>query len=277
MVEFILAAASAFWLGILTSISPCPLATNIAAISFVAQNVKDPRRVLFSGFLYTFGRTLVYVVLAVILVASLLSTPHVSHALQKYMNKILGPILILVGMVLLNLITLKWPGTNPSEGFQQRAGRMGMWGAGLLGIGFALSFCPISGALYFGSLLPLSLQHNSRLLLPALFGVGTALPVVVFAVIIAWSAGSLGRAFDSITKVERWARIVTGIVFICVGIYLVLTNIFQVLPLSFVIAGYYRISTSLIACEYSPASIRQKYTPLPTIVPRSFEPSQSIE
>jgi cytochrome c biogenesis protein CcdA len=230
MVELLVASASAFWLGILTSISPCPLATNIAAISFVAQSVKDPKRVLLSGLLYTVGRTLVYVVLAMVLVASLLSTPHVSHALQKYMHKIMGPILIVVGMILLNLIPIRWPGTNPGEGFQQRAGRMGMWGAGLLGIGFALSFCPISGALYFGSLLPLSLQHNSKLLLPALFGVGTALPVVVFAIIIAWSANLLGKAFDSITKVERFARIATGVVIIGVGIYLTLSNVFQLLP-----------------------------------------------
>ncbi len=166
MAEIIIASASAFWLGVLTSISPCPLATNIAAISFVAQNVKDPRRVVVSGCLYTLGRSTVYVVLAVILVTSLLSTPHVSHALQKYMNKILGPILIIVGMILLNLIPIRWPGMSPGEEFQKRAGKMGMWGAGLLGVGFALSFCPISGALYFGSLLPLSLQHNSKILLP---------------------------------------------------------------------------------------------------------------
>jgi cytochrome c-type biogenesis protein len=230
MDDFVVVSLSALWLGILTSISPCPLATNIAAISFVAREVNDPRRALISGVLYTIGRTIAYVGLAVILVMSLLSAPHVSHILQKYMNKILGPLLILVGMFLLNLIRFGWSGSGPGDGFQQRAGKMGMWGAGLLGIGFALSFCPISAALYFGSLLPLAVQHNSKFILPSLYGIGTALPVVVFAVIIAWSANSLGKAYASITRIERWARIGTGVVFICVGIYFTLDNIFGVLP-----------------------------------------------
>jgi cytochrome c biogenesis protein CcdA len=230
MDDFFLVSVSALWLGILTSISPCPLATNIAAISYVAREVNDPRRVLMSGVLYTVGRTIAYVGLAVILVMSLLSAPHVSHILQKYMNKILGPLMILVGMFLLNLIRFGWSGSGPGEEFQRRAGKMGMWGAGLLGIGFALSFCPISAALYFGSLLPLTLQHNSKFVLPSLYGIGTALPVVVFAVIIAWSANSLGNAYASITRVERWARIATGVVFIGVGIYFTLDNIFGVLP-----------------------------------------------
>jgi cytochrome c-type biogenesis protein len=229
MDEILFTSLSALWLGILTSISPCPLATNIAAITYIARDVDNPRRVLFGGMLYTAGRTMAYVVLAVLLVASLLSAPLVSHFLQKYMNKILGPVLILVGMFLLDLIHIGWTGGGPSEGLKRRAGRMGMWGAGLLGFGFALSFCPISAALYFGSLLPLALESNSRVVLPMLYGIGTALPVVVFAVIIAVSANSLGRFFNCITRVERWARIITGIVFIGVGIYFVLDTIFGVI------------------------------------------------
>ena len=229
MVDLPVAALSALWLGILTSISPCPLATNIAAISYVGREVKDPRRVLFSGIFYTVGRTAAYVVLAFALVASLMSAPHVSHSLQKYMNKILGPLLIVVGLFLLDWIRIGWTGTKPGEGFQKRVGNMGMWGAGLLGFGFALSFCPISAALYFGSLLPLALEHESRVLLPLLYGVGTALPVVVFAVIIAWSAKSLSKAFVGITRIERWARLTTGAVFIIAGIYLTLENIFGIL------------------------------------------------
>ena len=104
MTEFLIGIASAFWLGILTSISPCPLATNIAAISFVGRRVGSPAKVFLAGLLYTAGRTLTYLVLGVLLVSSLLSAPYLSHVLQKYMNKALGPILILVGMVLVELI-----------------------------------------------------------------------------------------------------------------------------------------------------------------------------
>jgi cytochrome c biogenesis protein CcdA len=176
------------------------------------------------------GRSVAYVALAMLLVVSLLSAPHVSNFLQKYMNKVMGPLLIIVGMFLSNLIRFGWSGAGPSDAFQQRAGKAGIWGAGLLGIGFALSFCPVSAALFFGSLLPLAVQNNSKILLPLIYGIGTALPVVVFAVIVAWSANSLGRAFTSITRVERWARIITGIIIICVGVYLTLDNIFGVIP-----------------------------------------------
>jgi cytochrome c biogenesis protein CcdA len=228
MVDLPLAALSALWLGILTSISPCPLATNIAAISFVGRSVGSPRRVLVSGVLYTAGRTIAYVGLAFVLIASLMSAPQVSHVLQKYMNKALGPILVIVGLLLLGWIETGWTGSSPGEGLQRRAGKWGMWGAGFLGFIFALSFCPISAALYFGSLLPLALENESKVLLPLLYGVGTALPVVVFAGVIAWSAKSLSKAFAGVTRVERWARLVTGGVFVVVGVYLTLENIFGI-------------------------------------------------
>jgi cytochrome c biogenesis protein CcdA len=228
MADWPLAASSALWLGVLTSISPCPLATNIAAISFVGRSVGNPRRVLLSGVLYTAGRTFAYVGLAFVLVASLMSAPWVSHVLQKYMNKALGPLLIIVGLLLLGWIQTGWTGSSPGEGLRRRAGKWGIWGSGLLGLVFALSFCPISAALYFGSLLPLALENESRLLLPLLYGIGTALPVVVFAVIIAWSAKSLSKAFAGVTRIERWARPVTGWVFVVIGIYLSLENIFGI-------------------------------------------------
>ncbi len=229
MDSFLLAAASAFWLGILTSISPCPLATNIAAISFIGRRVGNPRRVFLTGLLYTGGRTLTYLVLGIVLVASLLSMSELSLMLQKYMNKLLGPILIIAGMFLLELISLNFSGRGVSDRFQKRAETFGMWGAGLLGIIFALSFCPLSAALFFGSLIPLSLQHNSSITMPLLYGIGTGLPVLVFAIIIAFGAQSLGKAFNILTMIEKWARRITGTIFILVGIYYCLVYIFHLL------------------------------------------------
>jgi len=159
--SLLLGALSALWLGILTSISPCPLATNIAAISFIGRRIGRTRVVFFTGLLYTLGRMLTYVVLGTLLVTSVLSIPQVSHLLQKYMNKFLGPILILVGMILLELIRFNIPGSGLSEKMQKRVELLGIWGAGLLGIVFALSFCPISAALFFGSLIPLSVKCGS--------------------------------------------------------------------------------------------------------------------
>lgn len=223
------ALATAFWLGLLTSISPCPLATNIAAISFIGRRVESPRRVFLSGLLYTAGRTLAYLVLAALIVASVLSVPELSMFLQRYMNKLLGPLLILVGMFLLDLISVNLPSSGVGQALQKRIDGLGFWGALPLGMLFALTFCPVSAALYFGSLIPLSVQARSSVLLPGLYGVGTALPALAFAVLIAIGAHSVGRAFNALTKVEWWARRGTGIVFLGIGVYYCLKFIFDVL------------------------------------------------
>jgi len=226
MAQFALAAASALWLGILTSISPCPLAMNITAISYIGRRVDDPRKVLGAGLLYTAGRTLTYIILGALLVASLLSAPRLSHMLQKYMNLAMGPLLIVVGMVLLELISFSRRGGGVSEKMQRRVDRLGMWGALLLGIVFALSFCPVSAALFFGSLLALAVRNESGILLPAVYGMGTALPVLVFAILLAFGANRIGRAYDRMASFEYWARRITGVVFIAAGIYYSLTYIF---------------------------------------------------
>ncbi len=228
MTEFLLGIASAFWLGILTSISPCPLATNIAAISFVGRRVGSPAKVFLAGLLYTAGRTLTYLVLGVLLVSSLLSAPYVSHILQKYMNKALGPILILVGMVLIELIQINFSGSGVSEKMQKRVEALGMWGALLLGVVFALSFCPVSAALFFGSLLPVALRCESGVILPLAYGVATGLPVLVFAILIALGAKRVGEAYNKLVPFEKWARRITGGVFVVVGIYYCLAHIFAV-------------------------------------------------
>jgi len=109
---------------------------------------------------------------------------------------------------------------------QARADRAGIWGAGLLGILFALSFCPVSAALFFGSLVPLAVTHNSAVLMPGLYGLGTALPVVFFSILLAFSAHRLSRAFNMLTRFERWARKITGALFLLVGIWFCLKYIF---------------------------------------------------
>ena len=228
MDQFLLAAASALWFGILTSISPCPLAMNITAISYIGRRVDNPRRVLSAGLLYTAGRALTYTVLGALLVASLLAAPRLSYMLQKYMNLALGPLLIIIGMVLLELISFSHRGGGVSKGMQRRVDRLGMWGALLLGIVFALSFCPVSAALFFGSLLALAVRHGSGVILPAVYGIGTGLPVLVFAILIAFGANRLGRAYDSLAAFESWARRITGVVFIAAGIYYSLTYIFGI-------------------------------------------------
>ncbi len=227
MPEWVLGAASALWFGILTSISPCPLATNITAISFVGRRVGSPRKVLLAGVFYTVGRALTYMTLGGLLVASLLSAPRVSLVLQRTMNKALGPILIVVGVLLLGVVPLRVPSSGLGQRMGERIAKWGPLGALLLGALFAITFCPVSAAFFFGSLLPLAVEQRSPILLPALFGIGTAIPVLGFAVAIALGAKSLGKVFGKLTKIERWVRLVTGVVFIGVGIYLMLVHVFR--------------------------------------------------
>ncbi len=228
METYALGAASALWLGILTSISPCPLATNVAAISYIGRRVGNTRAVFASGVLYTLGRMLAYVALAALLVASLLSAPGVSLALQKYMHKVIGPLLVLLGMVLLELLTPGRFNVGLGSHLQERAARWGMGGAGIMGILFALTFCPVSAVLYFGNLVPLAVKFHSTLVLPSLYGLGTGLPVLAFAVVIAFGAQSVGKLYAGLAQIEWWARRATGLVLILLGIYFSLLHIWHI-------------------------------------------------
>jgi cytochrome c biogenesis protein CcdA len=220
------ALGSALWLGVLTSISPCPLATNIAAISFISRKVGQTRHVVLSGFLYVLGRTLAYVALAALLLAGILAGGEIARFLQRYLNLALGPIVILVGMVLLGLLGSGLSMNLAGSGVQERAAKGGFWWAGFLGFLFALSFCPVSAGLYFGALIPLSAANGSRLLLPGIYGLGTALPVVVFALLIAFASQRVGKAFSTLTQIERWVRILTGVLFLVAGVYLTLSVVY---------------------------------------------------
>ena len=228
MNEYILISTTSLWLGILTSISPCPLATNIAAISYIGKKAEHRNIVLLSGLLYALGRVITYVVISFIIVTGLLAVPAISNFLQVHIGKILGPILILTGMFLLGLINIDFNGLGLGHKLHGKVHDLRTISSLLLGILFALSFCPVSAALYFGSLMPVALEQNSRIAIPMIYGIGTAIPVIVFSFIIAFSAHLVGKLFHKISIIEIWMRRITGIIFIFVGIYFSLVYIFGV-------------------------------------------------
>jgi len=238
MTAYVLYLAAAIYLGVLTSISPCPLATNIAAVSYVGRKVGNPRAVIGAGFLYTLGRCVVYLSLALFLVATATSIPAVSRFLQSSMHLVLGPIFLLLGLFLVGLVSINSGGSMISAGVQRRIDALGIWGALPLGMLFALSFCPTSAALFFGLVtlmmgtesgaivavlakvgigLPEVLPAGSAVLLPSVYGFGTAIPVILVAFLLAYSAQSLGKAYNALGKVEWVARQATGWVFIAIG------------------------------------------------------------
>jgi len=219
MTEISIGFVSALWLGILTSISPCPLATNIAAVSFLSKKIAHPALVFISGFAYTLGRMAAYAILGGIIISSLLSVPQVAQFLQKYMSRALGPLLIITGLFLLEIITLRLPAVTLSQDHQNKLVESGAPGAFFLGFIFALALCPVSAALFFGSLIPLAINTKGGALLPFIYGVGTGLPVLIFAVMIALGVKSLSLWFHKLTQAELFMRKVIGVIFILVGLY----------------------------------------------------------
>jgi len=185
--------------------------------------------VLLSGVLYTLGRALAYAVLGGLIVVGVLSIPGAAQFLQKSLNQILGPILIITGAFLLGVLRLPFSGLNIGSRYPQLVDRFGLAGAALLGMLFALSSCPLSAGLFFGSLIPPSVAQQSTVLLPLFYGVGTGLPVMVFAVLVGFSAHWAGKVFNKLAIFDRWARRITGVVFIVVGIYYCLVHILGLL------------------------------------------------
>jgi cytochrome c-type biogenesis protein len=225
--DMFIGMSAALWLGILTSISPCPLATNIAAISYVGRRVEKTSWVLMAGLLYTLGRSLAYLAVAMIVTKGLLSIPGVSNFLQKYMNLFVGPVMFGVGLLLLDIWNFNFNGGGMGNRLQARIDKMGVWGAGLLGILFALAFCPVSAGLFFGGLIPLAIKGNT-ILLSCLYGIGTALPVITFAILLAFAAHWVGATFNKLTIIEIWARHVTAVVMMLAGLLLILKHNFGI-------------------------------------------------
>ncbi|NQT90151.1 MAG: sulfite exporter TauE/SafE family protein [Candidatus Omnitrophica bacterium] len=225
MIEALIAFGTALWLGILTSISPCPLATNIAAVSFLSKKINHPKAVLWAGSAYTLGRMIAYALLGIAIIASLVSVPSVANFLQKYMNRIIGPILLVVGLFLLNIIRLNVSGFSLSRERQESLADSGAKGAFLLGAIFALSFCPISAGLFFGSLIPLAFNSKIGIILPIFFGLGTGLPVMVFAVGVSLGISSASHWFHKIAAIEKYTRKITGVIFVAVGLYFIWNHI----------------------------------------------------
>ncbi len=219
------AALTAFILGLMTAISPCPLATNISAIGFISRNLEDRRKVFLNGLIYTLGRVISYTGLAVIIYFGA-SRMDVASLFQGWGEKLLGPMLILIGLFMLDVIKIKFPGfSNLTEKIGEK-GKGSYWSSLLLGMVFALAFCPYSGVLYFVMLIPISIASAGGLYLPAVFAIATGLPVIIFAWLLAFAVGNVGKLYNRIKIFELWFRRIVAVLFIGVGIYYVVLLFF---------------------------------------------------
>jgi len=210
---------SALVLGLLTAISPCPMATNITAIGYIGKDLANRNRVFYNGLMYTLGRTVSYTMLALILFFGA-DQLRISGVFQLYGEKIIGPLLIVIGIFMLGIIRLNFPAFNRlSEKFQHKS-RFTYLDVFLLGMIFALAFCPYSGVLYFGMLIPLTIS-TSGLHLPVVFAIATGIPVILFAWVIAYTISGMGNLYKRIKSFEFWFRKVVAVLFIGIGVYYV--------------------------------------------------------
>ena len=211
---------TAFVLGLMTAISPCPLATNISAIGFISRDIENRQKVFINGFIYTLGRAFSYTLLAVVIFFGA-SKLNISMLFQGWGEKLLGPALILIGLFMLDVIKLKFPGLS---GLTEKLGEKSKgsyWSTFFLGVVFALAFCPYSGVLYFAMLIPMTVASASGLYLPVVFAIATGLPVILFAWLLAYAVGNVGKLYNKIKTFELWFRRVVSVIFIGVGIYYV--------------------------------------------------------
>ncbi len=210
---------AAFALGLLTAVSPCPLATNITATAYIAKTISNKNKVLLSGLLYTLGRMLSYTALGAAIYFGA-SKFEIARVFQGNGEKIIGPVMIFIGLIMLDIIKLNFlPNINITDKLSEKFKDKGLTGSFLLGALFALAFCPYSGALFFAMLIPMTLSASAGLGLPIVFAVGTGLPVIIFAFVIAYSFSKLGAYFKAIQRIEKVMRMIAGVIFILTGIY----------------------------------------------------------
>jgi len=215
-----IAIVAAFFIGLMTAISPCPLATNITAIAYVSKRINNSRHTILVGFLYTMGRMFTYVSLASLIVWFGLSTQIISLPLQKWGGALLGPLLLIIGIIMLDVINLNFlKSGNRLSRLKERLANRGFIGSFLLGVVFAMAFCPFSAVLFFGMLIPLALKAGDGLIIPSVFAFATGLPVIIFSIILVKSVSKLGQIMNKVQLFEKWARRIVAITFIIVGIY----------------------------------------------------------
>lgn len=209
---------TALVLGLMTAISPCPLATNISAIGFISRDIENRRKVFICGIIYTLGRAFSYTILAVMIFFGA-SKMNISLLFQGWGEKLLGPMLIIIGLLMLDVIKLKFPGFYSLTEKLGAKSKSSFWSTFFLGVVFALAFCPYSGVIYFAMLIPMTVTSASGLYLPVVYAIATGLPVILFAWLLAFAVSNVGKIYNKIKIIERLFRQIVSILFIGVGVY----------------------------------------------------------
>lgn len=220
---------AAFFIGLMTAFSPCPLATNITAIAYISKKIGSTKNALKTGIYYTLGRSIVYVLIAFLIIYLGINIQFISLFLQKYGYLILGPLLIIIGIFMLDLIKINFKSLKIVENWKEKLSKKGYLGSFLLGALFALSFCPFSAVMYFGMLIPLSIASKDVIFAPMIFGIATGLPVILTSYLLSVSVSKLAKVMKKIESFEKWIRIIAGAIFIIIGVYYSINAFFPII------------------------------------------------
>jgi len=211
---------AAFFIGLMMAFAPCPLATNITAIAYISRKVGNPRYTLLVGTLYSLGRMAAYIGLAALIVYTGLNSQVISSFLREYGEMLIGPFLIIMGILMLEIVEIPLPkGNSWLQHLEISLGEKGYVGGFLLGVIFALAFCPFSAVLFFGMLIPIALKNGDALLVPAVFAIATALPVIVISLVLAQGVNRVSGMMSTAQKMEKWVILAVAAVFIGIGTY----------------------------------------------------------
>ena len=217
---------TAFVLGLLTAISPCPLATNLTAVGFISRSFRtsyeDRYKVFRNGLLYSLGRCIAYTLLGAALIYIIrkgADTFGLQNAVSVLGEYVLGPVLVVMGVLMLAFELANIGGKFGFSGSVWAERLNGAAGAFLLGVLFAMAFCPTSGLFFFGLLIPMSAAAAEGYLLPVVYGIATSLPVVLIAWVLAFSVRSMSRLLGGINAFQCWFNRAVAVLFIAVGVY----------------------------------------------------------
>jgi len=215
---------ASFFIGLMMAISPCPLATNITAIAYISKRLENKKKTLLTGLFYTLGRMFTYVAIASLIVWFGINIQFLALGLQTYGERILGPLLMLIGVVMLDIIKIDiFKGNSHLENWKEKLSKKGILGSFLLGVIFALAFCPFSAVLFFGMLIPLALKAGDGIIIPSVFALATGLPVMIFSLILVYSVSKLGAVMNKVRVFEKWMRRIVAGLFIITGLYFTLS------------------------------------------------------
>ena len=210
---------TALFLGIMSSLGPCTMATNIAAIAFISQRLADRRFALLASLLYSLGRAIAYTLIGILIIGIGMEVPAIRNFLEDVGTYVLGPLLLVAGILMLVAHKISFGGGGRLAELGKRFGERGLWGSFIMGFIFALAFCPYSAVLFFAVTIPLALTASEGILLPPMFGVGSGFMVIFFGILLMVSVTAVSKWVASLSKAERVMRILMALVFIGVGIY----------------------------------------------------------